>query len=374
MPSILFLTAYPIEDPSCRYRVHEFLPYLEAAGYECTVAPFASPELFQALRSRGNLAFKGKELLSCGARRLRHLGDLKDFDFVVIHREAFPFLAPLVEKSVIRRAGSEKVIFSFDDAIYAGHEDMAQLSHPWLYRIKHGRGYDEVIRNSACVIAGNRILADYARQLNANVCIVPTVVDCGRYRPSPAGRREPLTIGWMGSRTTAPYLSMIATALRRIAIEHGNAVRFRFVGCPEYMLNVRGFESLPFRLETEIQDLQSFDIGLMPLPDSEWARGKCAFKAIQYMACGVATVASPVGVTTDLIQHNLNGLLASTADEWFEALDRLVRDASLRLALAQAGRRTVETSYSLEEWGPRFVSIFDQLGAGAMATSETVAA
>lgn len=374
MPSILFLTAYPIEDPSCRYRVHEFLPYFEAAGYECTVAPFASPELFQALRSRGKLASKAKELLSCSARRLGHLSDLRDCDFVVIHREAFPFFAPLVEKLVIRRAGAEKVIFSFDDAIYAGHEDIGQLSHPWLYRMKHGRGYDEVIRNSACVIAGNRILADYARRLNANVSIVPTVVDCSRYRPSPAGAREPLTIGWMGSRTTAPYLAMIATTLRRVAIEHGNAVRFRFVGCPEYRLNVRSFESLPFRLETEIQDLQSFDIGLMPLPDSEWARGKCAFKAIQYMACGVATVASPVGITTDLIQNKVNGLLASTSDEWFEALDLLVRNVSLRSAIAEAGRRTVETSYSLEVWGPRFVSIFDQLAARGTAVLETAAA
>jgi glycosyltransferase involved in cell wall biosynthesis len=374
MPSILFLTAYPIEDPSCRYRVHEFLPYLESAGYECTVTPFASPELFRALRSHGKLASKAKELLSCSARRLRHLGDLRDFDFVLIHREAFPLLAPLVEKLVIRRAGAKKVIFSFDDAIYAGHEDIGHLSHPWLYRMKHGRGYDDAIRHSACVIAGNRILADYARRLNSNVSIVPTVVDCRRYRPLPAVAREPLTIGWMGSRTTAPYLAVIATALRRIAIKYGKAVRFRFVGSPEYRLNVRDFESLPFRLETEIQDLQSFDIGLMPLPDSEWARGKCAFKAIQYMACGVATVASPVGITTDLIRDKVNGLLASTSDEWFEALDLLVRDVPLRSAIAQAGRRTVEASYSLEVWGPRFVSIFDQLGARERAASETAAA
>ena len=137
---------------------------------------------------------------------------------------------------------------------------------------------------------------------------------------------------------------------------------------------MRDFESLPFRLETEIQDLQSFDIGLMPLPDSEWARGKCAFKAIQYMACGVATVASPVGITTDLIRDKVNGLLASTSDEWFEALDLLVRDVSLRSAIAQEGRRTVETSYSLEVWGPRFVSIFDQLAARGTAVLETAAA
>jgi glycosyltransferase involved in cell wall biosynthesis len=132
---------------------------------------------------------------------------------------------------------------------------------------------------------------------------------------------------------------------------------------------------LPFQLDHEIDDLHSFDVGLMPLSDTEWTRGKCAFKAIQYMAAGVPTVASPVGITTDLIQDGVNGFLASSAGEWFTALDRLVRDAELRHRVAVAARQTIEDSYSLDVWWPRFVALLDQLGERASTSQrETVAA
>jgi glycosyltransferase involved in cell wall biosynthesis len=188
-------------------------------------------------------------------------------------------------------------------------------------------------------------------------------VDCLRYPvKTPVAPDETLTIGWVGSHSTASYLSHIEPALRRVAAAHGDRVQFRFFGQPDYALDVPKFRSLPFRLDHELDALHSLDIGLMPLLDTEWTRGKCAFKAIQYMASGVPTVASPVGITPELIQHDVNGLLASSVDEWFNALDRLIRDANLRQRLALAARQTVEAHYSLEKWGPRVVSLFDQLG------------
>ncbi|HZP18376.1 MAG TPA: glycosyltransferase family 4 protein [Terriglobales bacterium] len=373
MPKVLFLTAYPIEDASCRYRIHQFLPWLERSGYQCTVRPFATGQLFQALRQRGCITTKVLQTLFCSARRLVKLRDLSDFEFVVIHREAFPFFAPAVENWILQRAQTlrrqrqergvppPKVIFSFDDAIYAGHDDVSQLNHPRLYRWKHGRGYDGVIRGSAHVIAGNRILADYARRLNPRVSVIPTVVDCDLYQLKPPEQRDRVTIGWMGSRSTVQYLTLIEPALRRLARIHAGKVQFRFVGHPDYKLDVPGFETLPFCLDRELDDLHSFDIGLMPLPDTEWTRGKCAFKAIQYMACGAAVVASPVGITSDLIQHKRNGFLATSPAQWYVALEGLVRDAALRAKVAWAARRTVEKSYSLSVWGPRFVALFDQL-------------
>jgi len=132
-------------------------------------------------------------------------------------------------------------------------------------------------------------------------------------------------------------------------------------------LDVPGFSSLPFRLESELGDLHSLDIGIMPLPDTEWTRGKCAFKAIQYMAAGVATTASPVGMTKQLIRDQVNGLLATSTDEWFHALNRLVIDESLRVRLAVSARRTIEESYSLQVWGPRFVALIDRLSGAAAA-------
>ena len=362
MRRILFLAAYPIEDASCRYRIHQFLPYLEQAGYICEVASFCSPELFAVLHRKGKLTLKLARTLQCATRRLIQLRQISKFDVIVIHREAFPFFAPLVENWIIRR--HPKVIFSFDDAIYTGHEQVAELAHPRLYRLKHGRRYDDVIRHSSHVIAGNRILAEYARRLNRNVSVsvVPTVVDCRKYRFRQLRENpRPITIGWMGSRSTAPYLDLTEPALKKLAQTFAGRMRLRFVGAPHYQPSLPDSSSVPFMLDSEIEELQSFDIGLMPLPDTEWTRGKCAFKAIQYMASGVPVVASPVGVTTDLIHHNANGLLASSAEEWFRELSRLVCDASLRQRLALTARRTIEDSYSLEQWAPRVVELFDQI-------------
>jgi len=379
MPKILFLTAYPEEDASCRYRIHQFIPSLSAAGHQCTVAPFATPELFCLLTSQGSLARKVLETFRCGVHRLRRVLAAADYDLVVIHREAFPFFAPAVEKLLLsraRRGRRTKVVFSFDDAIYAGHGDTSTLHYPWLYRWKHGRGYNHVIRVCDHVIVGNRLLAEYATQLNPAATIIPTVVDCDKYRPRETEwDRQPTTIGWMGSRTTAPYLCAIEPALRRIAAVHGQSVRFCFVGCPEYKPDFGPSVSLPFRLETEMHDLHGFDIGLMPLPDDPWTRGKCAFKAIQYMASGVVTVASPVGITPDLVRHGGNGFLAISETEWFDALDRLLRDYRLRLQVAREARRTIEASYSLQVWAPRMLALIDQLlGKQRILERETMAA
>jgi glycosyltransferase involved in cell wall biosynthesis len=381
MPKILFLIAYPEDDASCRYRVHQFIPYLEQAGYGCTIAPFASKKLFHALRSRGRLRTKAIEVLRSSMRRLAILRNIDAYDIVVIHREAFPFLAPAIENLVLRRAKRSKrhtqVVFSFDDAIYAGHDDVSSLSHPWLYRWKHGHGYDEVIRRCDHVIAGNRILAEYACRLNASVTVIPTVVDCAKYQPRLVDRTQarPITIGWMGSPTTAPYLQIVEPALLHIASKHPGKVRFRFVGCPEYRLDLQDFTSVPFHVNTEVETLQQFDIGLMPLTDTPWSRGKCAFKAIQYMASGVATVASPIGVTPDLIHSGVNGFLAASSEDWFRTLDELVRDAALRERIAREGRRTIENEYSFEFWAPRMVALFDQLsGRKGILERDTIAA
>jgi glycosyltransferase involved in cell wall biosynthesis len=381
MPRALFLTAYPEEDASCRYRVHQFLPYLDQAGYECTVAPFASKRLFKLLKTQGGLVRKAIEAVRSTARRFAIVRKVGSYDLVVIHREVFPFFAPVVENLVLRRAKQSRrrtrVIFSFDDALYAGHEDVSSLSHPVLYRWKHGRGYDEVIRGCDHVIAGNRILADHAARFNASVTVIPTAVDCAKYQPRQvdATQPRPITIGWMGSPTTAPYLRLVAPALQCVAAKHADKVHFRFVGCPEYKLELPNFTSVPFRLQTEIEELKQFDIGLMPLIDSAWTRGKCAFKAVQYMASGVATVASPVGITPDLIHDGVNGVLAASLEDWFRTLDRLITDAGWRNRIAREARRSIETGYSIETWAPRMVALFDQLsGRKGILEQDTIAA
>ncbi len=359
MPRLLFLVPHPQEDAGYRYRVQQFLPYLENAGYHCCVWPFSTARLYGDLRTRGRYTRKTLHFLYCTGRRLAQLADLSRFDTVVIQREVFPFLTPALERWVLFR--HPRIVFAFDDAVYSGPLRIPDLNHAALYRFKYGRGVDEVIRRSSHVIAGNRILAEYAQQLNPHVSIVPTVVDCERYHRKPASVSEPLTIGWMGSRSTAAHLRSIEPALKKVAADNPGRVRFRFFGFPEYKPDLPDCVSLPFRLETELQDLACIDIGLMPLPDTEWTRGKCAFKAIQYMAIGATTVASPVGITTDLIQHGVNGLLASSDEEWCLCLNALVQHQELRGTLAAAARRTIEESYSLQVWGPKVVTLFEEM-------------
>jgi glycosyltransferase involved in cell wall biosynthesis len=365
MKRLLFLTPNPIESASERYRIHQFVPYLENAGFECEVRPFAARELFRAVQVGRTSSQLFYAPFSC-LKRAADVYAVPRYDMVVIHREAFPFFCPTVERMVLRR--HSRVVFSFDDAIYAGHRDTPNKRYPWIYKMKYGPGVNEVLTKSAHVIAGSRTLAEHARQFNPQVSVIPTVVDTNRYAyRTPSAPVECVTIGWMGTRSTSPYLFDIAPALRQLGEVFPAKIRFRMYGDPRLQLPVPNYEARPFSLESEIEDLRRIDIGIMPLPDNEWTRGKCAFKAIQYMALGIPTVSSPVGMASEIIEHNVNGLLANTPEEWFEALARLMRDADLRRRLAEEGRKTVEAYYSLGVWAPRFASLLDQILTGMPA-------
>jgi glycosyltransferase involved in cell wall biosynthesis len=366
MKRVLFLTPNPIESASERYRIHQFVPYLEHAGFECKVRPFADRRLFQAVQASRMTS----QLFYAPFSSLRRAVDVYTaprYDMVVIHREAFPFFCPRVERMVLRR--HSRVVFSLDDAIYAGHRDTPNKKYPFVYKLKYGPGVNEVLAKSAHVIAGSRTLAEHARQFNPHVSVVPTVVDANRYAyRAPTASSECLTIGWMGTRSTSPYVFDIAPVLRQLGEVFRGQIRFRMYGDPQLQLPVSNYETRPFSLESEIEDLRRIDIGIMPLPDNEWTRGKCAFKAIQYMALGIPTVSSPVGMASEIIKHNVNGLLASTSGEWFEALARLMRDADLRRRLAEEGRKTIEACYSLGIWAPRFADLLDQILVGMTTT------
>jgi glycosyltransferase involved in cell wall biosynthesis len=359
MTRLLFITPSPIESASERYRIYQFLPYLKRAGFECTVRPFATPALHRAIQ-REQLASKLLLTPFCYLRRAPHLSSISQYDAVIVHRGIFPFPWPALEKMVMRR--SAKVIFDFDDAIHVGHQDIGGTKYPWIYKLKYGQGANEILRHSAHVIAGNRTLADHARQLNSQVSIIPTVVDLDQYvYGRPPAYAETLTIGWVGSRSTSPYLLAIEPALRKLSEAHPGKIRFRLYGHPARKLDLPNFESLPFSLGTEIDDLRTIDIGIMPAPDNAWTRGKCAFKAIQYMALGIPTVASPVGMAAELVEHNVNGFCARTPEEWFEALDQLVSDVQIRKRFSGEGRKTVEARYSLQAWAPRLNELLDRI-------------
>lgn len=369
----LFLTNHPIEDGSARYRIYQFIPFLEAAGYRCTVKPFSTPALFKAIRSEGALARKCALMTFCSLRRMVDLLSLRSYDLVIIHREAFPFLMPWLEEKIVRR--NPNVIFSFDDAIYAGHDDRNSLNHPWLYKLKYGSGVNTVLRRCKAVIAGNATLASYALNFNANVHVVPTVVDLATYRYA-APRRYPtdrIRIGWFGSNSTSPYLHIALPALKKLETKYRDKVEFRFYGDTNLALGLSKATYFPFSLPTEIQDLSTIDIGLMPMPDNDWTRGKCSFKAIQYMALGTPTIASPVGMASDVVQDGVSGFLAKSQGEWFLAMETLVTNPRIWESMSISARQRIERYYSLQVWAERFRYILESVLGVAEPTAAEVA-
>jgi glycosyltransferase involved in cell wall biosynthesis len=207
------------------------------------------------------------------------------------------------------------------------------------------------------VVAGNDFIAERARQAGARrIEIVPSVIDLDRYPPPPAapGERRPLVAGWIGIPLNAHYLHAIAPALRQVA----DRVRLHIVGgAPPAALAGLPVESFPWTEDSEIARIGGFDIGIMPLDDTPWERGKCAYKLLQVMAAGLPVIASPVGANRTVVQHEVNGLLAETPQQWAAALDRLAGDPALRFRMGQAARRTVEQSYSLAGTVPRIAAI-----------------
>lgn len=214
-----------------------------------------------------------------------------------------------------------------------------------------------VMRLADTVIAGNAYLASYAQQAGAKrVESIPTVVDLDRYPATlPISESQIFTIGWIGSPSTARYLRDIAPALAEVC--KGDRARVRLIGSGPVDLPGVPVEVLAWSEATEVEEIRRFDVGIMPLPDEPWARGKCGFKLIQYMACGLPVVASPVGVNAEIVASGINGLLASTPGEWATALQRLADDQNLRIKMGRAGRKKVEDRYCLHVTAQKMVAL-----------------
>jgi glycosyltransferase involved in cell wall biosynthesis len=249
------------------------------------------------------------------------------------------------------------IVFDFDDAIFLNYKSP---SNGYLSYLKFAGKTKTNCRLAAHVMVGNPHLAEYARQLNQNVSIIPTTIDTDKYKPvNIEDSSGPIVIGWTGSHSTVQHLDTLRSALAKLA--QRESIRLRVIGTPNYQIEGIEFETIMWRSETEVEDLSAVDIGIMPLPDDNWARGKCGAKALQFMAMGIPTVCSPVGVNTDIIQDNENGLIANSEDEWVEKLSLLVRSRELRARLGKAGRQTIEQRFSAAVQAPRVYEVLESV-------------
>jgi glycosyltransferase involved in cell wall biosynthesis len=356
---ILALVPYPYDTaPGQRYRIEQWAPLLKPFGVEVTFEPFRGDELHQLLSREGNTLRKVWLTARESVRRLKVIKLIRDYDLVYIYKEV-ALLGPALIENYISMKGVP-IVFDLDDAIFM-HSNYSSPVNRYFRLLKFPGKTGTICRLAAHVIAGNSYLADYSSRFNRNVTVVPTTIDTNKYTVDETKvTSDPPVIGWSGSYSTVQHLNTIRHALIRLAEKE--RFRLRVIGTSSYPIEGIAVEAMPWRPDTEVSDLNAIDIGIMPLPDNDWTRGKCGLKALQYMALGIPTVCSPVGVNTRMIRDNENGLLAHTEDEWIAKLTSLLHSASLRERLGKAGRATVEAEYAMALHAPRIYQIFNAIG------------
>lgn len=358
MKKILFIAAHRIgRSPSQRFRFEQYFDYLNAHGFQCDFEYLISAEDDKAFYSPGNVFKKGLIFLKFWRKRYQDTVKARNYDIVFIQREAFMTGSVYFEKR-FKKSGA-KMVFDFDDSIWLPNVSEANKTFAFL---KNAEKTSELIAMSDLIFAGNEYLADYARQYNKNVAIVPTTIDTNDYKPE-KGPRDPniVTIGWSGSITTIQHFKYAIPFLEKIKDKYGDRVRIKVIGDGNYVNERLGIKGIAWTKERELIELNSFDIGIMPLPDDLWAKGKCGLKGLQYMALEIPTIMSPVGVNSDIIKDGVNGFLASADNEWVARTSLLIEDAELRSKVGKAGRQTVIDHYSIEAQKANYHTLLSQL-------------
>jgi len=352
---VLILTKYPRMGASSRLRTLQYLPILEQQGFEFTVRSLFDEKYLEKLYvdgSRSRLAISKYYF-----KRFLTLFSVYRYDLIWIEYELFPYLPAFAERALALIG--KKYVVDYDDAIFHNY-DLA--NNPILRRFL-AKKIDKVMANASCVIAGNAYLAERAQAAGAKyIEWVPTVVDRSRYMPLTKIEDNSKVIGWIGSPSTQKYIIDIKEALRTVCERH--SAHLLLVGATQDIINqLPGIqvEVAPWNEDSEAQLIQQMDIGIMPLPDGPWEKGKCGYKLIQYMACGVPVIASPIGVNSDIINGSKCGYLADDLEQWTNFLSILLSSAEQREILGNAGRKAVEETYSLQVQIPILARIFNSI-------------
>lgn len=357
MPKVLFLASHRQgRSPNQRFRFEQYLGFLEENGFQCEVSYLVTEADDKFFYKPGNLLKKVGFVRRSIAKRRADVRRAKDFDIVFVCREALMTRSIAFEKAFKRKG--VRMIFDFDDSIWLSNVSDANKRWSW---VKDPAKTGKLIALADLVFAGNDYLKDYALGFNKRVEVVPTTIDTEEYQPRTVRPEGPVCIGWSGSITTIQHFQYAIPALRIIKARYGDRVTIRVVGDGSYTEPELGIQGLPWRKDTELDDLRAMDIGLMPLPDDEWARGKCGLKGLQYMALGIPTIMSPVGVNSTIIQDGHNGYLADTTEAWVEKMGRLIEDAELRRRMGEEARRSVVEHWSQAAWRDRYLQLFNQL-------------
>jgi len=362
MPRVLFIASHrPNRSPSQRYRFEQYFNFLEKNGFQCELSYIISEKDDIYFYSKGHFIWKLWIFFKAFLIRVKDRLRYKNFDIVFVQREAIMVGTTYFERGI--RKTKAKYIFDFDDSIWVMDTSQGNKKFEWL---KDPEKTARNIRQANMVIAGNTYLADYARHYNKNIKIIPTTIDTDVHKPLPVKKDPPksetskIIIGWSGSLTTIKHFEYALDFLKIIKKKYPQ-VEICVVSDGIYSNDEIEIKGLAWASETEVQSINTFSIGIMPLPNDEWAKGKCGLKGLSYMACEIPTIMSPVGVNTEIIEHGKNGFLASSTDEWVACLSQLIESAELRERIGKAARQTVIDKYSVASQQGNYLRAFREV-------------
>ncbi len=364
MPSILIIADHRLNrSPSQRYRFEQYLSFFTENNFTWELSEIITEKDDAIFYHPGNYLQKAWIMLKSLAIRLKDLQRAKNFDIVFIQREALLLGSSFFEKQLYKRS---KVVFDFDDSIWLldtspENKKFEFLKNPDKTKIN--------IQHAHAVIAGNQFLANYAKQFNKNTIVIPTTIDTDFHIPKPEYRNrldfertdKKIVIGWSGSISTIKHFEMAIPVLKDVLKKYPHQVEIHVIGQGNYSHPDVDVVFKNWSAHTEVEDLNCFDIGIMPLPNDEWVKGKCGLKGLSYMACGVATVMSAVGVNTDIIEHGKNGFVVSFDEEWISVLSQLIENVDLRHTIGNNGRKTVVENYSVQANKIKYLEVLKSL-------------
>ena len=352
--TIYFIAPYPHERaPSQRFRFEQYLALYEKEGFKTEVIPFINEATWQTLYQKGNFGKKALGIMGSFLRRLGLLFKLINADHIFIHREMAQIGPPIFEW-ILAKVMRKKYVYDFDDAIWLPNYSE---SNARFQRLKAYWKVNYCMKWAHTITAGNDYLADYARKYNKNVIVLPTTIDTENYHNRTISYNEgDLIIGWTGTHTTMHYLNDIIPILRELRQHYSFSLHVISNEAPNF--NLDSLKFIQWNKATEIDDLLQFDIGIMPLIEDKWSNGKCGFKALQYMSLGIPTILSPVGVNQQIVQNAVNGIFASTPEDWRTALVQLLEKVTYRKEIGLEGQKRVKAAYSIKANWPIYKSLF----------------
>lgn len=346
---VLYFTKYSRNAGSSRLRSYQYFPFLEKQGILVEVSPLFSEAYLRKLYAGESTK---SEALKGYLKRFLKLFSVRKYDKVVIEKELFPYL-PAFAECLFHFLGV-KYFVDYDDAVFHNYD----LSSNKLIRKFLSKKIDWVMKFSGCVVAGNDYLADRARDAGAKrIEIIPTVIDMERYPQKKYDNEEEFVVGWIGTKSTfEKHLLPCRDWIKSLQEEYSD-IHFLIVGISDDMNLGSNVKYIPWTEETEVSEILKMDVGIMPLQDSPWEKGKCAYKLIQYAACGIPGVASDVGMNREVIVPGETGFLASTDVDWKNSILELKNRLELRKDLGRNARKLVEEKYCIQVTAKRWIGL-----------------